>query len=155
MNIAKRIDQYDRDNVYFCDSIKNNVMLNGNFIRILYCTHHFTLNGIYIQFSLKDVCYEKYYQKYKCVFDGDKYQDIMSGIVDIENSIIKKSAFMFPGKNPQFKIAEQLHHGFIKIFLSDMPKSSNTTFLLKISGIWETDDEYGVTYKFSVIHPGT
>ena len=46
MNIVKTIDQYDENYVFFCDPIKNNIMNNGNFIRILYSTSLFVLNGI-------------------------------------------------------------------------------------------------------------
>ena len=52
MNIVKRIDQYDENNCFFCEPIKNNVMNDGNFIRIIYSTHNFTLNGIYLLLTL-------------------------------------------------------------------------------------------------------
>ena len=48
MNIIKNIEQYNEDNVYFLEPIKNNIMNNGNFIRIIYSTSLFVLNGIYI-----------------------------------------------------------------------------------------------------------
>jgi beta-lactam-binding protein with PASTA domain len=48
MNIVKRIDQYDESHVIFCEPIKNNVMNDGNFIRIIYSTHNVVLNGIYL-----------------------------------------------------------------------------------------------------------
>jgi len=48
MNIVKTIDQYNQDFVYFSEPIKNNIMNNGNFIRIIYSTPLFVLNGIYI-----------------------------------------------------------------------------------------------------------
>ena len=46
MNIVKNINQYNIDNIYFCDPIKNNVMTGGNFIRILCSTSNLVLNGI-------------------------------------------------------------------------------------------------------------
>ena len=52
MNIVKNIDQYNDNFVYFCDPIKNNIMNNGNFIRILYSTSIFVLNGIYLNISI-------------------------------------------------------------------------------------------------------
>ena len=42
MNIVKNIEQYNDDCVYFCDPIKNTIMNDGNFIRILYSTPLFT-----------------------------------------------------------------------------------------------------------------
>ena len=48
MNIVKTIDQYDENYVFFCDPIKNNVMNEGSFIRIIYSTPNVVLNGVYI-----------------------------------------------------------------------------------------------------------
>ena len=55
MNIVKNIDQYNDDFVYFCDPIKNNIMNNGNFIRILYSTSLFVLNGIYLNIYINQL----------------------------------------------------------------------------------------------------
>ena len=38
--------------VYFCEPIKNNIMNEGSFIRILYSTNKFVMNGIYIYVNL-------------------------------------------------------------------------------------------------------
>ena len=152
MSIIQKIDQYHLDSVYFCDSIKNNVMTNGNFIRILYCTPCFTMNGVYIHVKLSDITYEKYYQKYKCFFDTERCGILVSQINRIEREILDKVSSVISDKTPQYKIAEQLSCGFIKIFCDVVPKQPNSSFVLKISGIWETDTNYGLTYKFSKIN---
>ena len=61
MNIVKNIDQYDENNIYFCEAIKNNIMNEGSFIRILYSTYQFVINGIYLYVSLNDITIEKFY----------------------------------------------------------------------------------------------
>ena len=48
MNLIKRIDQYNENCVYFSEHIKNNIMNDGYFIRIIYSSQLFILNGIYI-----------------------------------------------------------------------------------------------------------
>ena len=77
MNIAKKIEQYDNNSVILCDPIKNNIMTEGNFIRILYSTPNFTLNGIYIDIRIKCNTIDKYYNKYNCSFDISKYKEII------------------------------------------------------------------------------
>jgi hypothetical protein len=58
-------------------------------------------------------------------------------------------------KTPMMKIYEQLKNGNIKIFTNELLfKTNNSAFTLKISGIWETDLYYGVTYKFFKINNG-
>ena len=66
MNIVKYLEQYKEDHVYFLEPIKNNIMNNGKFIRIVYSTSLFTLNGIYIHFYINNTSIDKYYNKYKC-----------------------------------------------------------------------------------------
>jgi hypothetical protein len=149
MNIVKRIDQYDDNNVFFCEPIKNNVMNEGNFIRILYSTHNLVLNGIYLLVTLNDVICEKYYTKYRCIFNASQHKDTIDNLKIIEEDLLKKSEIV--NKIPQFKIYEQIKNGNIKIF-SDVGNKTVNSFILKISGIWETQFNYGLTYKFIKIN---
>lgn len=145
MNIVKTLEQYDDNFIYFCDPIKNNIMNDGYFIRIIYSTPIFTLNGIYLSININHVTIEKYYNKFKCSFDVNFYKELIDRMQIIEDNIIKK--INIKGKIPQYKIYEQLKNGNIKIFSENIDKINNT-FLLKIAGIWETDMYYGLTYKF-------
>jgi hypothetical protein len=145
MNIVKKLDQYNQDHIYFCDPIKNNIMNDGNFIRIMYSNPLFVLNGIYLYISINHLSIDKYYNKFKCTFDVNLYKDLINKLHIIETSILKKANIF--DKTPQYKIYEQLKNGNIKIFSDNNDKITNT-FLLKIAGIWETDTYYGLTYKF-------
>jgi hypothetical protein len=145
MNIVKTLDQYNDDFVYFCDPIKNNIMTDAYFIRIIYSTPILVLNGIYTSININHITIEKYYNKYKCIFDVNLYKDLIDKLYTIEDNIIKK--INIKGKIPQYKINEQLKNGSIKIFSDNIDKITNK-FLLKIAGIWETDMYYGLTYKF-------
>jgi len=145
MNIVKRIDQYDDNCIFFCEPTKNNVMNDGNFIRILYSTHNFILNGIYLLITLNDIICEKYYAKFRCCFNIETHANVINDIKNVEEDILKK--YNFINKVPQYKIYEQLKNGNIKIFF-DIGNKQSSSFVLKISGIWETEDKYGLTYKF-------
>jgi hypothetical protein len=145
MNIVKNIDQYNDNFVYFCDPIKNNIMNNGNFIRILYSTSIFVLNGIYLNISINQLTIEKYFNKYKCSFDIGAHTNLIQRIKIIEENILRKINIL--GKLPQYKIYEQISNGNIKIFSDNIDNITNN-FLLKIAGIWETEYHYGLTYKF-------
>ena len=145
MNIVKRIDQYDENNLIFSDPIKNNIMNDSSFIRLLYSTPYFTLNGIYLLINLNDIICEKYYAKYRCMFNVSLHKDIIDNLKIIEEDILRKCEIK--DKIPQCKIYEQLMNGNIKIF-TDVGNKSSSLFILKISGIWETQYNYGITYKF-------
>ena len=147
MNLVKSINQYSEDNIYFCEPIKNNVMNEGKFIRILYSTHNLVLNGIYLLVHINDITCDKYYNKYKCNFNTLHNKDIIDNIKTIEENILRKIEIK---KIPQLKIYEQLRNGNIKLF-NEVNKSF-CSFILKISGIWETQFNYGLTYKFIKIN---
>jgi hypothetical protein len=148
MNLVKRIDQYNDECLFFCEPIKNNVMNDGNFIRILYSTENIVLNGIYLQINFNDLVCEKYYNKYKCSFNVANHKDIIDNIKIIEENILKKYK---TNKLPSNKIYEQIKSGYIKLF-TDISNKINCSFILKISGIWETQYNYGLTYKFIKIN---
>jgi hypothetical protein len=153
MNILQNIDQYNEQFLYFCDPIKNNIINDGSFIRILYSTNNVTLNGIYLLCSFKDIIYEKYYNKYKCIFNIAINKELLDKIKTIEDNILKN--IYITNKIPQYKIYDQLKNGYIKIFQNiqkDHNIQRNHTFILKISGIWETNMNYGLTYKFTKIN---
>ena len=128
MNIALNINQFDVNNIYFCDSIKNNIVNEGLFIRLIYSTDFFVTNGINVFFSLYDVVIEKFYNKYKCSFNLINNKNIIENILQIEESILKN----INNKNKiiQKSIYEQLRIGNIKIFSENIDKMINYLFIL-------------------------
>ena len=149
MNIAKKIELYDNNSVILFDPIKNNIMSEGNFIRILYSSSYITLNGIYIVVTLNNITCEKYFSKYRCFFNILLHKDLLDKLQIIEENILSK--YNPEHKIPQYKIYEQIKNGNIKIF-NDVGNKSICSFILKISGIWETQNNYGLTYKFIKIN---
>lgn len=149
MNLVKNIEQFDINNIYLCDPIKNNIMNDGIFIRILYSTNNIVFNGIYLLISIHNINTEKYYNKYKCSFNIETHKELIDQLKRIEENILKK--IEIKNKTPQFKIYEQIKNGNIKIF-NDVINKETSQFVLKISGIWETQSYYGLTYKFNKIN---
>lgn len=149
MNIVKSVEQFDNNHIFFCEPIKNNIMNDGNFIRILYSNNYMTLNGVFIFISLNNITIEKQFNKVKCIFNVASYKKLIEDIKMIEENILNK--INIPDKIPQFKIHEQMNNGNIKIFCDTIPKTA-CSFILKISGIWETNDQFGLTYKFTKIN---
>lgn len=145
MNIVKRIEQYDENNLFFCEPIKNNIISDSNFIKIIYSTNIMSINGIYFILNFCDTYCEKFYNKYKCSFNVSNNLELIEQIKLIEYNILNK--LNFENKIKQFKIYDQLKSGNFKIFCDSLYRQSSK-FILKISGIWETKTSYGLTYKF-------
>jgi len=146
MNIAIEIDEFSIENVFFQDPVKNTVMEDSNFIRALYSTELFVLNGIFLKITLKTSAVERYFNKYKCSFDMGVNREEISRIIVLENMILQRAAIN--GKRPCHKIHEQLASGNIKLFTDNGDSREEDTYILKMSGIWETETDYGITYKF-------
>ena len=149
MLLLENISQFNDNNIFFCEPINNNIITNGQFIRILYSNELFVLNGIYLYIHFDDIIIEKYFNKYKCTYNIEQHKQLIENIRYIEESILKKTNIL--NKTPICKIYDILSSGNIKFFSEKTEKIYNN-FLLKISGIWEDDVNYGVTYKFLPIH---
>lgn len=150
MNIIIDINDFNTDNIFFQDSIKNTVISDSKFIRTIYSNDLFTINIIFIKFIINIQSYEKLYNKYKCIFDVNSNLNIIQKLIDIENNIMNK---YYLNKEKEFKITKQLLSGNFKFFInnndnSNIIKNDNNYIILKISGIWETNNSYGLTYKF-------
>lgn len=151
MYIIKKLEQYNDNYIYFCEPIKNNIMQDGVFTRILYSNMNIIFNGIYLEIPFNDITFEKYYNKYKCCFNINSItnKEIFEKIRNIEENILKK--YTICSKTPTFKVYEHIRNGNIKIFCENVPKS-NSVLVLKISGLWETLSNYGLTYKFVILN---
>jgi hypothetical protein len=149
MNIAISLNDININNIFFQDPIKNTIMNNSNFIRIIYSDELCSFNGICLAFNLPITHVDKCFTKYKCVFDIQENNMIIGMIVKMEQDIIAK--YNVKNKQPVYRVCEQLKHGFIKVMNINMnnSSSSNKRFILKISGLWSNDIEYGLTYKFT------
>ena len=146
MNVVLDIDDFKLENVFFQDSVKNTVMDNSNFIRTLYSTNLFTLNGIFLKTNINTSYVEKYFNKYKCIFDKELNRTVIDKMLLIEKNILQKVEIK--NKNAAYRIEDQLSSGNIKLFTDNLEKSLDNQYIFKISGIWETETDYGVTYKF-------
>ena len=145
---------FNKHYLMLSEKTKNNIMNDGWFYRLYYSDEEGTSKGLFLGFELKNVTVEKYFNKLKCTFDQKENANIIGLIKAVEKSILD----IMPekhSKKPNYRIEEQLQYNFIKIFYNhqqSMPKNYNSVkLLLKISGIWTSAKEYGVTFRFFFI----
>ena len=129
--------------------VKNTVMEQSNFIRLLYSDAVVSLSGLHVRARLYASKVEQYFNKYKCVVDLEKSAAGIKELVALEKLVLAQACLR--DKKPVQKIAEQLRMGTFKLFSDEtdaLDGSRRGIYILKISGIWVTESEYGVTYKF-------
>lgn len=147
MLIATNIDEYEIDNIYLCESIKNTIIHNGRFTRILYTLPNFTINGIHIAIDLEKCNTDYINNKCKCNFDIKKNVNVINKIIQLEQNLL--TTINVKNKNKIYNLTQQLNTGSIRLFIEKgQHKSNSNSYILKIAGIWEDNDNYGITYKF-------
>ena len=150
MMLAVSLPQYDPSHVMFSDKTKNNVLNTGDFYRLYYSDSNVSMSGLILCFKLRKVGIERYFNKIKCCFTTSENRITIGFIKAIEKSIL---TLMPEGRARRMvtRIEEQLNHGFIKIFSdshADFGQHEELQLLLKISGIWSNNGEYGITFRF-------
>ena len=137
MNLVLDITEISDNNIFFYDSVKNTVMNNSSFIRIIYSNSDIILNGIYIKLNIDKSELNKIFSN-----------ELLNKFDNLEKKILNHY------KNDKLqinKLREQLIYNINKINNINVKDSINN-YLLKISGIWETDNNIGLTYKFIYIY---
>ncbi len=151
MNIVIQPKSLKPGNIYFHDAVNNTVMEDSSFIRIGYSNIDCILNGLYIDISLAINRIDKYFHKYKYMFDYTANMECIDLLVNIEKMILDN--ININHVRPVYKLHDQFLHNSIRVFenIDSPPRSllpGNYNFTLKISGIWVTDSECGLTFKF-------
>lgn len=144
MILVKNVDQYNPEYLHFLNSIKNNIMKNGNFIKILYFTPSFRLNGIYLKLNIVNYNNVNTYRN-DYIFNPLLYHELLEKIKNIEIDILRR--VNISNKIPEYDLYYKLMSGNIKI-ITDIVEDKFDNFIIKISGIWENDCKYGLNYKF-------
>jgi hypothetical protein len=150
MNILINHFQFDTNNTFFMDK-KKNIIVNGSFSRLLYSNSFFVMNGLHFEFPIVDYRIINTNQNSELVFSPykDSNMSYVSDFVKIENSLLTNYKMIYGiNKSVSAVLSKQLHSGNMKLYRNLHKKKMNPTQLvIKISGIWETDNEIGLATK--------
>ncbi len=151
MNVVIKEEQFKISNIYYTEPIQNINMDNSQFIKIVYSNQDIMMSGIFLLVELKHITKESYFKKIKITYDTSLNKNILNRIYEIENQLLQK--YNIHKKIQRKIIYDTLNNGVIKLFPNNENDliNNNNSFILKISGIWENDTEYGLTYKLLCI----
>ena len=154
--IAENVENIDLNHIIVCDPIKNSVMQYSNFYKIVYSNELLSLNGLYILFNLNTINQNKE----KILFQYSDNKICIDKISKIEEYILN---LINTSKNKIYKITELLNNGYIKYCYNDNlintitsnnsnnVNNFNKSLIFKISGLWETKENIGVTFKIILV----
>ena len=122
------IQSYNRQFLIFLKAVKNNLMENSLFTRIIYSPLNIMFSGIYLHIPLHTTT------SIKSIYS--LLQDQGLELTSIESDILRSYV---SSKTPVFTLEKQLKQRTVV---------GKNLIVLKISGVWETTDTYGLAYKF-------
>lgn len=154
MNLVIQLNNIKLENFIFLDT-KENIIMEGNFTKIIYSNENFVMNGIYIDISLNSFHIEnimnKDYFRFNplCCINNNFIKKMME--LEIQLLEYYKKTFNINNKINSV-LSKQLQSGTLKVFKEYIKNNFNSkniqnSYVLKISGIWENYNEIGVTYK--------
>jgi hypothetical protein len=151
MNISIDLQKLLLSNIFFSDK-KRNIIMDGNFSKIVYSNEWFTMNGLYVLFPIDSSGIEK--RNGKSMLKYNPYNNnnlsIIQEFARLENRIIDyyKITYNCTLKSSNF-LSRQLYSGVMKLYkeFNSLEIETPTQYILKISGVWESHSEVGITYK--------
>lgn len=156
MNLLISPNEFSASNVFFLDK-KENTIMKGNFIKFIYSTEFITLNGLFIDFTILETEQSIYNGKQYLFFPIENsevseyigiFERIESEILDLFINIqVSKNNREILKKTKINTIYKQLKNGMIKYYNYSNNSSVLKKYYMKISGLWETATEIGLTYK--------
>ena len=120
MLLLENIESYNKQFLFLLPAVKNNLIANSLFTRIIYSPPMIAFNGLYLSIP-PDIVHTSFLNK----------------LNDLEHDILSVYTCSSPKK-------KNLHIKQLFIY-----KSSQITdkVILKISGIWESETAFGLAYK--------
>lgn len=152
MNIILDNTNFQLGYMYFLQP-KQNIIMDGTFSKIIYSNECFSLNSVYLCMPLEIQCVERSGNKHiaRLSVDSSNNSVFIQELSKIETRIIEYYKQTHPNKgskNSVVSIYKQLMSGIIKLY--NARKDGDAVlpeFILKISGIWESQTDIGLTYK--------
>ena len=154
--ICENLKTIDYDAIIINEPIKNSVLQYNYFYKLLYSTNIVVLTSIFILFELNNVILEND----KALFNKNTTNDnVFNKLNQIEEYLLN---LINNSKTKLYKFKELHENQYFKYSLfDDIEKfnnykyvntldEKNNKFILKISGIWESKENIGLTFKIII-----
>lgn len=140
---------FDFKYIFLGNTVNNRILENGKFTRIYYSTPSCSFNGIYTLLQIDDIIKSNSNNSFcnKLIIDVEKNSVLLNNIKQLEEKIL--NVMEIKNKTLTCNIYNELMKGFLKLNYKN--NIHNSQIMLKISGIWETEDSYGLSYKYYYI----
>lgn len=145
MYIVINLCDFQYTNVFFKKAVKNKVIDNSIFYRIIYSDSIMCTTGLFIKIPITIQLLERFHNNYKCTFTVQDNENTINELEKIEHKIL--DLVNIKKKKVKYGILNQLRCGTMKFYTNHLGNHISGQYIIKISGVWETEKNYGVTYK--------
>jgi hypothetical protein len=152
--ISEKLQDLNYESIIINEPIKNSAVQYNYFYKLLYSTNIVSLTSIFLLFELNHLSFENDKIKFdKSILNNS----VFNKLIELEEHVLN---LIRDSKNKLFKLKELYENQFFKFALSDDNENinnykylnelnnTNKTFIIKISGIWESKESIGLTFKF-------
>jgi hypothetical protein len=147
LNIIMTASQFQPENLLLLDC-RPNMIMPGKFTKVMYSDECITLNNISIVSPLEHTKVSGGSSKTFLSFSSTSRNNskVIADIIRIEDYILTYYMQMTGSqKMCVSSLHDHLQNGYIKVYPSG--SGTGTTYILRISGVWEDDTRVGLTYK--------
>ena len=159
LTIKLEYKDIDENYIFFGDKMKNTIMDNSLFYNIIYSNEIMTLNNILLRIPLQRVTFDKTHQhtKFQCTFSKTSplNQHTIKCIENIEYRILSLFKHHYYNEKTELQCTYS-NISFFKVNVYNSPlkvpfsMDEPVELLMKISGIWERQNQIGLIASFSI-----
>jgi hypothetical protein len=160
MNLLLHANDITLSQIYFLEK-KTNIIMDGVFTKIVYSNNCMSMNGLYIDFPIINITTNRIHSKSIIHIDIASNKDIIQKMIDIEKQILSYyvqyssslSTNMTSEKRTHlqktivYTLKNQFQSGTMKYYKEYDSYPKPVSFYIKIAGIWENQNEIGITFK--------
>jgi hypothetical protein len=147
MNIYHTINNIDINSITICNPIANKFSNYDKFYKILYNLNGMTMNSIFLLIDVESLHVVEEHKKYRVTFNIDdttieKIKRLEMSLLERVNQLLQKDIVL----NCNYNLLNNKY-----IYSVNNVSKKNKKIYIRISGIWESNNQIGLTTKMTLL----
>jgi len=154
--ICEPLESINYESIIINEAVKNSVLQYNNFYKLIYSTNIVVLTSIFIIFELTHVTIEND----SISFNKNNHNfEVFNKLIALEEYLLK---LLNSHKTKLYKFKEIYDNKTFRFVFNEFNEmlennvntinTKNYNFVLKISGLWESKESVGLTFKFIIVN---
>jgi hypothetical protein len=154
--ICEPLESINYESIIINEAVKNSVLQYNNFYKLIYSTNIVVLTSIFIIFELTHVSIENDSISFN---KNNTNFEVFNKLIALEEYLLK---LLNSHKTKLYKFKEIYDNKTFRFVFNEFNEilennvntinTKNNNFVLKISGLWESKESIGLTFKFIIVN---